>query len=526
RSHFGAGYEAHFGASALGLGDVDLDGVGDYMISAPAYQGTDSLIAYSGATGAQIYSAQMTPGGNGGRQLLSLPDIDQDGVAEVLSVSRGWLQSDQEPIVSVFAGASGQLLFSVPQIHPGIADVYDMRAEMIGDLNQDGFDDFALYLDSTNQGDNLVRVVSTASSQVLQMLEADNYPPFGRLLSVQVIQDQDGDGSRDLLVVFRTALSGPPYAKDRVVFISSATGASLGERIFDLNADSITASLYGKDVDGDGLPEILFKQRQSNGGGGLLRMVGTDGSGISLREQSFAGDLLVADARYDVNGDLEPDLFVRFGPSQWSLFGSKWLDGLDFTEITELTFGASFLPTTSPVTPVGDISGDGTISFVVHNDEYSTISTPPHQGAAEVMTGFGSIGQMYCASLANSTGQAAELCGFGWPQVAENWLGLSVVGLPANSFGYFLVAPQQGLVPLPGGSQGNLCLGGAIGRFNQLEDICAWGATSSAGLIIDLTSIARPTGPVAAQVGDTWNFQFWYRDGATSNFSNGLETTW
>ena len=29
-------------------------------------------------------------------------------------------------------------------------------------------------------------------------------------------------------------------------------------------------------------------------------------------------------------------------------------------------------------------------------------------------------------------------------------------------------------------------------------------------------------GKVAAQAGETWNFQVWFRDGQTSNFTNGV----
>ncbi len=55
------------------------------------------------------------------------------------------------------------------------------------------------------------------------------------------------------------------------------------------------------------------------------------------------------------------------------------------------------------------------------------------------------------------------------------------------------------------------------------------GATGSISLPVNLTALPTPTGPVAGAVGQTWNFQCWYRDtlggNATSNFSNGLAVT-
>ena len=97
--------------------------------------------------------------------------------------------------------------------------------------------------------------------------------------------------------------------------------------------------------------------------------------------------------------------------------------------------------------------------------------------------------------------------------------------MPTNQFGYFLASQTQGFVQQPGGSQGNLCLGGNIGRFvSQVQNSGLFG---SIGITVDLSAI--PTSPPAAVApGDTWNFQCWFRDvnpSQTSNFSDGIEVT-
>ena len=81
----------------------------------------------------------------------------------------------------------------------------------------------------------------------------------------------------------------------------------------------------------------------------------------------------------------------------------------------------------------------------------------------------------------------------------------------------------SGFVAGPGGSQGNLCILGQLGRFrSQLQNS---GQTGSVSIDVDLTQIpVTPT--VAVQPGDSWFFQLWYRDinpGPTSNFSDGLQ---
>jgi len=45
-------------------------------------------------------------------------------------------------------------------------------------------------------------------------------------------------------------------------------------------------------------------------------------------------------------------------------------------------------------------------------------------------------------------------------------------------------------------------------------------AVGDVSFALDYTNPPEPAGEIAA--GSTWNFQFWYRDGATFNLSDGL----
>ena len=103
---------------------------------------------------------------------------------------------------------------------------------------------------------------------------------------------------------------------------------------------------------------------------------------------------------------------------------------------------------------------------------------------------------------------------------------LEASSLPTSAFGFFLVSDTQGFTAMPGGSMGNLCLAGSIGRYVGPGEIQNSGAAGAISLAIDLTSVPQPTGPVAVVAGETWNFQAWTRDSvggqATSNFTDGL----
>lgn len=144
------------------------------------------------------------------------------------------------------------------------------------------------------------------------------------------------------------------------------------------------------------------------------------------------------------------------------------------------------------------------------------------QGAYFLVEDCAPIGTSYCGpAVPNSRGLAAELVAFGSDVVAADDLSLRMDALPTGRFGMFLVSATQDFVPLPGGSSGNLCLGGQIGRY--AADVEESSNLGHLYLAVDLAAL--PLTPThAVQPGETWNFQGWYRDEdptPTSNFTDG-----
>ncbi len=145
-------------------------------------------------------------------------------------------------------------------------------------------------------------------------------------------------------------------------------------------------------------------------------------------------------------------------------------------------------------------------------------------GAAFVY--FEPIGQTTCTGLPNSTGSAAELVCFGSPVAEHGHFFCRVSQLPSQRFGLLIAGTQAGFVSHPGGSQGHLCVGGALARFHHtLGQPDPWGSVE---LAIDMTSVpANPTQTILA--GQTWHFQYWTSDGVagqnTSNFSSAQSVT-
>ncbi|MCP3918779.1 MAG: hypothetical protein GY711_24800 [bacterium] len=134
------------------------------------------------------------------------------------------------------------------------------------------------------------------------------------------------------------------------------------------------------------------------------------------------------------------------------------------------------------------------------------------------------LGTPYCSPAPNSTGAPGRLSVSGCRCVQLDDFTLHAEGLPLGQFGYFLTSRTQGSSPLGGASQGRLCLGLPLLRFD--DDLLSSGSTGSVQFSPHLFLFPENT---FLQPGDTWNFQFWVRDtnpNATSNTTEGVCVTW
>ncbi len=141
--------------------------------------------------------------------------------------------------------------------------------------------------------------------------------------------------------------------------------------------------------------------------------------------------------------------------------------------------------------------------------------------------GLGDLGTAYCQpAVANSTGLPAKVTATGSHAVVDNSVELLASDVPVGQFGFFLASMSQGFQAGVGGSQGNLCLAGDIGRFNM--PVLNSGAAGEMVQAVNLLAVPQPQGLVAVTAGQTWNFQLWFRDlnpGPTSNLSDALSVS-
>ena len=140
------------------------------------------------------------------------------------------------------------------------------------------------------------------------------------------------------------------------------------------------------------------------------------------------------------------------------------------------------------------------------------------------------VGADFCVpSVANSIGATPRLEALGSAVLADNDVVLQVRDLPGRSFGSVLVSQNQGLLPGFGGGLGTQCLGSSFAFLTQPGPAPPAGIFQRMAVCLDLPTLPLSAGAVAIQPGDTWNFQFWYRDsgatGPTTNLTSARSIT-
>jgi FG-GAP-like repeat len=372
----------------------------------------------------------------------------------------------------------------------------------------------------------------------LDVLHKDHVGPMA-------VGDFNGDGNEDVFVAHS-------FTWDPTLFLGNGDGTFAAPIMLDPPGSHEATDAHAADLDHDGNLDVVLAKGASasvlmgngdgtftllgqfvggidhefadiNGDGELDFVAGrTDGVAVMLGQGdgSFALKTLVAAAiagsldlaDLDGDGDLDVAAVLWLGAQLQVLLGDG--EGM-------LTLGSTY-PLNSPdggSVALGDLDGDGLADVA---SPYRNYGQTAYVTVLLNTTQVG-LGLTYCSpAVANSTGAPGVITAFGSDVAAAGDLLLVATQLPPNQFGYFLASETQGLVIGPGGSQGNLCLAGSIGRF------AAQVATSGPGGRIELqvdTLNIPTTPPQGILQGSTWNFQLWHRDKnpvVTSNFTDAV----
>jgi hypothetical protein len=256
------GKQCVLGASIANVGDVDGDGVDDFVAGAPnldtgAHIYAGAAYVFSGKAGTILYTWIGDEDFLGlGNSSSSLGDADGDGVPDVVvGAGLGGVNGKNRGRVYLYSGKDGSLL----QTWTGTIDsaVFGRGLAPMGDLNGDGCADLAIGSAVGPQNQPMdVYLYSGRDGTLIDTIHGTrNWDFFGQALANA--GDLDGDGFPELLV-------GAP--NDSTLFndggavhvVSGRTRRELYR--FDAEGgygDFGHAVAGGQDLDGDSIPDIL-----------------------------------------------------------------------------------------------------------------------------------------------------------------------------------------------------------------------------------------------------------------------------
>ena len=132
---------------------------------------------------------------------------------------------------------------------------------------------------------------------------------------------------------------------------------------------------------------------------------------------------------------------------------------------------------------------------------------------------------VYCSGQPNSTGQPANLATLGTYSIAANDLVLSVSGLPAFSAGIMFYGGARASAP---SGQGTVCVSGSSTQpVVRMAPVLVSDLLGIVNRVVNMNDPQQSVGAGAILPGQTWRFQYWYRDAiggqSTWNYSSATE---
>jgi hypothetical protein len=350
----GAAAGDKLGWSVSGAGDVNGDGVPDYIVGSPYIDPAGLATAgaatvYSGANGSALYQFEGTVMGEGlGYWTAGAGDVNGDNRADFIIASQ--LRA------FVYSGANGSLLYNKSAGGPvaGAGDVNGdgkddflisngsqttvysgangaviyqkaggTAVDGIGDVNGDGKDDFIVsdqYADFSGYNAGAAFVYSGSTGDLLyQKNGAAGSDLFG--CAVSGLGDVNGDGRPDFIVGARLADDGSQLSTGAAYVYSGANGSLLYEKKGNASTQWGSSVSGAGDANGDGVADFMVTSLYSSpngvaGAGSVYLFSGTTGALLDQFDGTFDYESFGyrISAVGDVNGNNKSD-FIIGGPS-------------------------------------------------------------------------------------------------------------------------------------------------------------------------------------------------------------------
>ena len=254
-----------FGVFMSGLGDIDGDGTPDFGIGAPRFStpttpGAGRVYVYSGRTQSVLYAFSGQNKFSFMKTVCGFGDLDQDGVPDLGCGAYGD-GPNGEGAFTIFSGASRTKIFGVQGEATG--DGFGIDAAALGDIDADGYIDFAVDAPGhkvSAGAEGRVYVYSGLTGALLWQFDGTlKDEQFGTLPTLGGV-DFNGDGYDDVAIASPIPTS-KPYSGGNVYIYSGRSGMLLYDLRGGVHAGAGEGLGFSMsevgDFNGDGLEDLL-----------------------------------------------------------------------------------------------------------------------------------------------------------------------------------------------------------------------------------------------------------------------------
>ncbi|MHC4516540.1 MAG: FG-GAP-like repeat-containing protein [Planctomycetota bacterium] len=368
-----------FGTSVAGIGDINNDGIQDYIVGArglPPVTTTKGFAqVYSGATDTVLFTVTGAASGDMfGFCVAGAGDVNKDGTPDFIVGAIQNTFGSRKGYAQVFSGTNAVQIHKVSG--SGTGDLLGWAVAGVGDLNKDGYADFAVGApgavtvnsSSQNVASGKVIVYSGKDAAVLKTLKSEAAGDrFGE--AIAGIADTNADTFDDFIIGLPGSdskatdagqcllVSGKDYTT-----LQTVDGTAAGDG-FGFSAASLG------DVSSDSKPDFAVGCDYGN----YVRIVsGTNGSTIRTHTGTGSSDGLGQSVAGpgDLDGDGKPDVLVgaHYPPPFGALIGSGYAraySGTTGATLFTVNGAANGDYFGTAVAGIGDRNKDGVPEFIV-----------------------------------------------------------------------------------------------------------------------------------------------------------------